>query len=155
MIKVFCGLTIFCLSTLIGLKLSQRERERMDIFNALYMLCDSLYQDVYFKVSVVEKLKNLEYPLSRVLDGASENLIKGEKFSCKEKLLTRSQNKIISDFINQLGLYDEEGSLNNLKTYKGSFSAMYEEQLKVWDKAKKTYVRLGAFVGAIVFIIMV
>ncbi|MGN0819540.1 MAG: hypothetical protein ACI4M6_03965 [Christensenellaceae bacterium] len=155
MIKVFCGFLIFAVSTLIGVKLSQRERERLEIFSALSMLCESLSQDVYFKIGVVEKLKNLDYPLKGVLACASDDLKSGKQFCCNEKLLSQSENKTVSDFINQLGMYDENGSLSWLKLYKERFTSMYNAQLKVWDTAKKTYVRLGAFAGAVAFIIMV
>lgn len=155
-IKVISGILIVGSTTLIGVKLADKKRFRKNLYFELVEFCHKIKSEVGFNNTTTDKLLlSLSDNTLRVLGICGKDYAVGQNINIEDKRLTIEEREIIADFFNGLGSYGEEGTVNMISHYRDYFSKKYAECDEVYKKTSVFYIKMGALVGALVYLIVV
>lgn len=143
---------------MIGLALTKRGKERELYYKDVVKFCSHLINNISFKSD----------KLSSVLDSAevksgalNKNLaeykayIAGSEFNMSENCLTKFEALSVRDFFLELGRYDGDTQLTELKRRKGEFEQKFSELKINNDKYGNMYIKLGLLLGMLVGILLI
>ncbi len=155
MIKLFLGIILVVLSSLIGVKLADKEKYRKEVFESLLTLNLTLINDVgLFSNALDVRLKNLPKSLKSAFFGI-EKIFDGERFFCVDNQLTDEQKDFISSYVNFLGSGDSNSQLDMLNSYTNTIKTILESQKTIYQKYAKLCARLGVSFGLILLVVII
>lgn len=155
-IKVISGILIVGSATLIGAKLADKKRFRKSLYFELVEFCHKIKSDIGFNNTTTDKLlSSLCDNTLHVLGICGKDYAVGQNISIEDKRLTIDEKEKIADFFNGLGSYGEEGTVNMISHYRDYFSKKYAECDEIYKKTGAFYIKMGALVGALVYLIVV
>ncbi len=148
------GILIFC-CTFIGIKLSNKERFKRDVYYALTSFSKEIATDVtVFKTTIDKKVECMPQILIDVFGNATSVLKDGGQIKITDKRFTCSELKLIEDFFNSLGNYDSYGQKNVAEYYFEKFNYLYSEKEQSYKKTSVFYTKMGATIGVAIFVII-
>ncbi len=154
-LKVFLSIIFVICLGLIGFLLGQKHKVQQEIFEELVkfnklFLCDI----VIYKSTVLYNLEHCSEVLKALFQGADESLKNGKPFVCKDSRLNKTQQKIVSDYVNLLGVYDEKNQENCLGSFEKILNDEKENQKNLFNKNGKIYSKLGISFAIVVVILL-
>lgn len=155
-IKVFSGILIVGSATLIGVKLADKKRFRKNFYFELVEFCQKIKSDIGFNNTTTDKLLlTLSDSTLQVLGICGKDYAVGQNISVADKRLAIDEKEKIADFFNGLGNYGTEGTVNMISYYRDYFSKKYAECDEVYKKTGLFYIKMGALIGALIYLIVV
>ena len=153
--KVVFGLSFVFVSVLIGKNLTERKRFVKKFFEALKAFNVDLISDVgLYYTPLKAKLSDLNERVDGAIDGY-EKIFSGETFFCNDRRLDIEQRKFVSDYVNSLGKFDEEGQIRYQDKTDVVIDGFLKKSEEIYSKYSALSSRLAFCLGLTVFIIMV
>ena len=155
MIKLVLGAFFVALTTLVGVKLSERKKFVCEFFERLKTFNDRLSLDVsLYSRSLYVALSSLDKETDGVLSGC-EVIFEGKDFVCVDKRLSQKQRDFVSFYVNSLGTYDAAGEKDRLFAVKERLDEFYTDSRARSEKFSALSVKLAFSLGLTVLIIMI
>ena len=155
---IFIALLFTCIC-LFGRMIAAKYKKRTSYSDKLLLFFDFCFNEVRFRsLSVYQILQKfnlrLEEPLPFLLE--CEEPVKGsiKRNLYKETVLSKEQKELITEFFEEFGYSDEEGSLKLITHYKMLFAAQGEEIKKQCQSKIKLVSRLSVLLAAGICIIL-
>ncbi len=155
MIKLVLGLILVLVSSIIGIKLADKQKHRKEVFESLLTLNLSLINDVNLYSNTLDvRLKNLPKPLEKALFGV-EKIFEGEKFLCIDDDLTTEQKEFVEGYVNFIGSGDAKTQLDVLNSYTNTIKSILESQKIAYQKFTQLGGKLGFSFGLILLVVVI
>ncbi len=155
-IKVFFGMIIIAATTLAGVKLADKKKLRSNFYNEMVGLCCNLKSDLGYSRSTLDKvMKNLSPVIKERISVSADQFINGKSVYVEDKRFTEDERRDIAEFFNRLGTYDANGSINFIDYYYEKFKKSASECEKIYKKTSTFYIKIGALLGALIYIIVI
>ena len=152
---ILCAILVG-LTTVIGVKFSEKFKLRRDIYYELLNYCTLVNTNIGFKKDTVDKLMDkLPHTLKRCFGAELNKISRSQMVDLRSKNLKTDELNDISGFFNTLGSIDAKGQSELLNYYAEVFKSRYLSAETVYQKYAKIYVKLGALAGVLIFIILV
>lgn len=143
---------------MIGLALCRRGKEREQYYKDFVKLCSYLINNISFKSDkIASVIASAEIKSSALKKNLLEYkaYIDGNEFVLSENCLTKGEAASVKEFFIELGRYDGETQLGDLKRREGEFGTKYGELKAKNDKQGNMYIKLGLLFGLLVGILLI
>lgn len=155
-LKVIFGLIIIAATTLAGVKLADKKKLRCNFYNEMVGLCCNLKSDLGYSRSTLDKImEKLPPVIKERISVSAEQFISGKAVLVSDKRFSEEERGDIADFFNRLGTYDAHGSVNFIDYYYEKFKKSAQECEKIYKKTSTFYIKIGALLGALIYIIVI
>ena len=147
----FCGL-------MIGLSFMRRSKDREGYYRSMVSLCSHLINNISYKADRIGKVLSQAEVDSGALKRnlkEYEAYIDGKEFVFSQSVLTKSEATCIKQFFVELGRYDGETQICDLKKREHDFIAKYNEIKQKNAKQGFMSVKLGLLIGLLVGILLI
>lgn len=154
-LKIFSGLIIVGCSVLAGLKLSDKKKYRRNIYRDLTDFCLDMINELPYSYITLDKLVCNLTPEIKELTKIDGEFIRGKPIKITDNRLKTDECEEIQMFFNSIGKSDIDGNINLVKHYYKIFRTRYDDCLAVYKKTSVLYMKLGALIGALIFLIII
>ena len=147
----FCGF-------MIGLALTRRGKEREQYYRDAVKFCSQLINNISYKSDKISGVIDCTEVSSAAL---KKNLseykayIAGGEFVFSNNCLTKGEALSIKEFFTQLGRYDGETQINELRRRESEFKQKHCDLKEKNDKYGNMYIKLGLLFGLLVGILLI
>ncbi len=153
--KVFLLLSVAGLITYIGWAFSHYYKKRALFFEDLIQFCNVFENDLKFSRNTIanvvkQNIKLFHKPFADTL----ENYFT-KQMPVNSMLLKEHENVLLNQFFGSLGKSDEEGEVRNLNNYKIEFVRIKEKTSSDNIRFGSLSLKMGAIVGALVFVVFI
>ncbi|MBP5372688.1 MAG: hypothetical protein J6Y44_00690 [Clostridia bacterium] len=153
-LKVVLGFILVCISSLIGVKLTDKKRFVKDLFLKLKAFNLELSADVGLYYTPLKiKLDDFNKSVDGAIDGF-ERIFNAERYVCKDRRLNLFQREFISDYINSLGVFDEKGQIKYQDKTDKRIESFLADSEAVFSKYSALSTKLSFCLGLTLFIII-
>ncbi len=155
-IKVLLGLVLVSATTLTGIKLADKKKIRRNFYNEITTLCCNLKSDLRYRLTTIDiVMESLPNVIKERIKVDADQFISGKTVSIEDKTFSENERRDIADFFNKLGTHDSQGSLNFIDFYYEKFKKITDECEQIYKKTSTFYVKIGALLGALIYIIVI
>ena len=157
-LKITAGVFIIIACVLISKFFSQKFRKREMFFSDLSEFCIMLNAEITFKgediLVILDKL-SVRKPFSEMLIEYRHALVSGGKVNFKDfNFLTENEKALIENFFAGLGKYDSGSSYAAVMNMKNTADQTVKTCKDESKKYSSLYTKLGFFLGAAIFIMI-
>lgn len=154
-IKALLCCVLVAFSTFIGYRFSDKYRHSYEVFDVLYNSNLSFNARMgLIDESVKRYLERLKPKLEKTLSGA-EKILSGDSFECVDTKLTSQQRKLITDYVNSLGVSDAENQKMILSSYGELFYNEREKSSVLSKKYTVLCLKIGFSLGLTTAVIII
>ena len=151
--NIFIGLLLFILSILVSILISNKLTIKTKFYQQICDFNKKLEIEInYTKRSILEIIKSQDELIFKLLD---DYFVK--KIGLDDKyytFLSQDEKKEIKNYLSVIGKYDDETQLNVLSAKMEYFRETLTEHKLKEEKYKPLYIKLGIFIGLILFILL-
>ena len=147
----FCGF-------MIGLALARRGKEREQYYRDAVKFCSYLINNISYKADRIAGVIDCAEVNSAALKKNLQEYkayIAGGEFVFSDNCLTKSEASSVKEFFTQLGRYDGETQLNELRRRESEFKQKHCELKEKNDQQGNMYIKLGLLFGLLVGILLI
>lgn len=152
--KIFIGILLLTLSTIIGYTFSQKYKKRQDFFNDFEKFNKNLLNEVGFRQ------KPLRLVLSSVKNEndfyiLTEKYLSNEKSNFNLNYLKKEEIDLYNNFLLEIGVGDVETQTKILKSYESKLFDIAKSTAEEYKKYHTLYIKIGFLIGLILFIMLI
>ena len=148
--KLTASLILILSTTSIGILLSEKAKQRVEICTELIQLCDVLRLDIGFRNTPLDRLiSSLSF---KWLDFLTVENIASERVV--NSPLRNEENAEISRFLYSLGKSDSTRQLKLIEGFRDYMNSVKSSYKNEYIKNSKIYIGFGFFSGAVVSLVM-
>ncbi len=156
------SLLIIALSSLsgliVGVFITRTAKEREEYYDGIKKLCSFLISNISFKADKITKILGNAHIVSWGLKKNVEEFfeyVNGGELRIINHGLKKEEHAEIKEFFSQLGRYDGETQVTELKKFESLFAQKYNEIKSVNEKQSNMYIKLGLLTGLLVGILLI
>ena len=147
----FCGF-------MIGLALTKRNKERENYYRDAVKLCSHLINNISYKADKISSvISGAEVDSAALKKNIAEyeTYLGGGEFSLSDNCLTKKEGADVKAFFMELGRYDGDTQLSELRRREGEFKQKFNDIKAKNDKQGNMYIKLGLLVGLLIGILLI
>lgn len=154
--KTIIGILIVFATTILGFKFGEKKRFKKVVYNDLVNLCITLKSDLgYLNITVDKIISKMPNSLKEIVKLSPQNFIEGQKIKILDKRFSADEQEEIALFFDKLGVLDSKNLIKFIEHYEVKFKNRLSSAESVYKKNSTFCVKIGALLGALIFVIVI